>query len=58
MKWFERQKKTGKSPTAPVVQVRREEEHPFSALRGYQPLVGREVAVYRSCWLLFSTSVL
>ena len=31
-----------------MVQVRREEEHPFSALRGYQPLVGREVAVYRS----------
>ena len=48
MKWFERQKKTQVAPTAPVVQVRREEEHPFSALRGYQPLVGREVAVYRS----------
>ena len=48
MKWFERQKKTGKSPAAPVVQVRRDEGHPFSALNGYQPLVGREVTVYRS----------
>ena len=48
MKWFERQKKTGKGPTAPVVQLRREEGHPFSALNGYQPLVDREVTLYRS----------
>ena len=48
MKWFERQKKTRKGPTAPMVQVRREEGHPFSALNGYQPLAGREVALYRS----------
>ena len=48
MKWFERQKKTRKGPTAPMVQMRREEGHPFSALNGYQPLAGREVALYRS----------
>ena len=48
MKWFERQKKARTTPTAPVVQVRREEGHPFSALNGYQPLVGREVELYRS----------
>ena len=47
MKWFERQKKP--KPTAgPVVQLRQEESHPFSALNAYVPMNHAQVALYRS----------
>ena len=46
MKWFERQKKAPAS--APVVQLRREESHPFSALEGYIPLHDGRAELYRS----------
>lgn len=49
MKWFERQKKTPAASTvSPVVQLRREESHPFSALEGYVPLHDGRAELYRS----------
>ena len=47
MKWFERKKQPDR-PAAPVVQLRREEVHPFSALEGYIPLSAGQVGLYRS----------
>ena len=47
MKWFERKKNTA-SPAAPVVQLRREETHPFSALDHYVPMRAGRVELYRS----------
>ena len=47
MKWFERKKQSA-DPTAPVVQLRREESHPFSALDGYVPMSASGAALYRS----------
>ena len=47
MKWFERKKQPDR-PAAPVVQLRREQGHPFSALDGYVPMSARQVELYRS----------
>ena len=47
MKWFERKKQPA-APAAPVVQLRREESHPFSALNGYVPMSAGQAALYRS----------
>jgi len=47
VKWFERNKQPEK-PTAPVVQLRREESHPFSALDSYVPMSGARSELYRS----------
>ena len=47
MRWFERQKKQPKT-AVPVVQLRQEESHPFSALAGYLPLQNGQTALYRS----------
>ena len=47
MKWFERKKNTA-NPAAPVVQLRREETHPFSALDHYVPMRAGRVELYRS----------
>ena len=47
MKWFERNKKP-QSAVAPVVQLRREENHPFCALEHYVPMSARQVELYRS----------
>ena len=47
MKWFERKKQPDKAE-APVVQLRREDSHPFSALEHYVPMSAGQVALYRS----------
>jgi len=47
VKWFERKKQSEK-PAAPVVQLRREESHPFSALDGYVPMSAARAELYRS----------
>ena len=47
MKWFERNKKP-QNTAAPVVQLRREENHPFCALERYVPMSARQVELYRS----------
>ena len=47
MKWFEKKKKSA-AAGVPVVQMRQERGHPFSALEGYVPLQSGSVALYRS----------
>ena len=47
MKWFERNKKP-QSEAAPVVQLRREENHPFGALERYVPMSAGQMELYRS----------
>ncbi len=46
MRW--RKQQTGRRPAAPVVQVRRQEGHPFGALDRYTPLAGGQTALYRA----------
>ena len=45
MKWWKQKRR---EPPAPVVQVRREEGHPFGALDRYVPLHTGEIALYRA----------
>ena len=45
MKWWKQKRR---EPPAPVVQVRREEGHPFGALNRYVPLKTGEIALYRA----------
>ena len=45
MKWWKQKRR---EPPAPVVQVRREEGHPFGALDQYVPLHTGEIALYRA----------
>ena len=45
MKWWKQKRH---EPPAPVVQVRREEGHPFGALDQYVPLHTGEIALYRA----------
>ena len=45
MKWWKQKRR---EPPAPVVQVRREEGHPFGALDRYVPLHPGEIALYRA----------
>jgi len=47
VKWFEKKKKSA-AAGVPVVQMRQERGHPFSALEGYVPLQSGSVALYRS----------
>ena len=45
MKWWKQKRR---APAAPVVQVRREEGHPFGVLDQYVPLKTGEIALYRA----------
>ncbi len=45
MKWWKQKRR---EPAAPVVQVRREEGHPFGVLDRYVPLKTGEIALYRA----------
>ncbi len=47
MKWFDR-KRGPQRGSAGVVQLRREESHPFSALEGYVPMSAGRLELYRS----------
>ena len=45
MKWWKQKRR---EPPAPVVQVRREEGHPFGVMNRYVPLCTGEAALYRA----------